>query len=68
MEGVFFLIAFYVFFIAKDFSSEATVDGEPGIYKTISGASKTEKLGQKAPLILGWSTNMRPGHLVQIFT
>lgn len=34
-------------YVAKDFSSEAADDGEPGSCKTISGASKTEKLGQK---------------------
>lgn len=31
----------------EDFSSEAAGDGEPGSCKTISGASKTEKRGQK---------------------
>lgn len=36
-------------YVAKeDFSSEAAGDGEPGRFKTVSGASKTEKLGQKA--------------------
>lgn len=35
-------------YVAKDFSSEAAGDGGPRSFKTISGASKTEKLGQKA--------------------
>lgn len=33
--------------VAKDFSSEAAGDREPGSCETISGASKTEELGQK---------------------
>lgn len=33
--------------LLKKISSEAAGDGEPGSCKTISGASKTEKLGQK---------------------
>lgn len=36
-------------YVAKeDFSSEAAGAGEPGSCKTVSGASKTEKLGHKA--------------------